>query len=566
MGDKRLAVVIVGIGIVSGVILSRLFFLQVTHAEQYRAEAERQHSISVFTDPRRGDIFFEDKDGRRVPAASTKRVYTLAGNLTRIKDMRQAYDVLSQYIPLEEEDFFAEEDNAERTYVPFMRGIEKDIANSIPISDLPGFWLEEEETRMYPSAALASHVLGFVGFSGDKRTGQYGIERIYDNTLHGKGGSVVGDRSAGGTILSIGRDLFRPKQDGQDIVLTIDPNIQSFAAGQLAILQEQWHPQSSGILVMDPQTGAILAMEASPTFDPNVYGDVEDYDVFPNPFVESLFEMGSVFKPITMSIGLDTHAITKDTSYFDAGIIQIRDATISNYDRMGRGWQTMFDILDKSLNTGTVFIQQQIGERVFQDYIKRFGLGNRTGIDLPNEVPGNIRNLEIGGEDEYATASFGQGIALTPIGLASALSVIANGGELVRPYIVDRVMDGNTVTEKTEPETRRRVIKEETAEAVSRMLITVVDETLAGGAVYMPGYSIAAKTGTAQIVNTHELEYSDEFLHTFFGYAPAYDSRFLVFLYLERPVGVRYASQTLAEPFRRMTEFIINYYQIPPDR
>ncbi|PJE64114.1 MAG: hypothetical protein COU90_04560 [Candidatus Ryanbacteria bacterium CG10_big_fil_rev_8_21_14_0_10_43_42] len=566
MSDKRLTFVIVGVGIVSGIILSRLFFLQVTHAEYYRAKAERQHAVSILTTPRRGDIFFEDKEGRLVPAASTKRVYTLAGNPQQIEDVRSAYDTFVAYIPLEEDAFFPLAESMERTYASFMRGIDKDTAQRIPMSDMKGFWLEEEETRAYPSHTLGSHLLGFVGFDGDERVGQYGIERMYDSVLHGKGGSVVGERSAGGTLLSIGRDLFREKQDGRDIVLTIDPNIQSFAAGQITALEEMWHPKSVGVLVVDPQTGAILAMEASPSFDPNTYGDVEDYNVFINPFTESTFEMGSIFKPLTMSIGLDTRSITEKTTYFDAGSVRVRDATIGNYDGRGRGWQSMLDILDQSLNTGSVFIQQQIGERAFRDYIERLGLGRRTGIDLPNEVAGNIHNLETGGEVEYATASFGQGIALTPIGITSALSSIANGGTLVRPYIVDRVLSEDTVVEKTETDTRRRVFKEETTEMVSRMLVSVVDNTLANGVVYMPEYSIAAKTGTAQIANSSSLGYSDEFLHTFFGYAPAYDPEFLIFYFLERPVGVRYASQTLSEPFREMTDFIINYYQILPDR
>ena len=189
-----------------------------------------------------------------------------------------------------------------------------------------------------------------------------------------------------------------------------------------------------------------------------------------------------------------------------------------------------------------------------------------TGIDLPNEVESNLSNLHSNREVEFATASFGQGIALTPISLATALSSIANGGELMRPYIVSKRMKDGVVQEVTEPKVRRRVISQGTATIVSRMLVHVVDVALAGGQVKMPGYSIAAKTGTAQIPKQGESGYSEEYLHTFFGYAPAFDPKFLVLLYLERPQGVRYASETLSMPFKDMVEFLINYYEIPPDR
>ena len=198
--------------------------------------------------------------------------------------------------------------------------------------------------------------------------------------------------------------------------------------------------------------------------------------------------------------------------------------------------------------------------------MQRYGLEETTGIDLPNEVESNLSNLHSNREVEFATASFGQGIALTPISLATALSSIANGGELMRPYIVSKRMKDGVVQEVTEPKVRRRVISQGTATIVSRMLVHVVDVALAGGQVKMPGYSIAAKTGTAQIPKQGESGYSEEYLHTFFGYAPAFDPKFLVLLYLERPQGVRYASETLSMPFKDMVEFLINYYEIPPDR
>lgn len=564
--QRRLPVVRMCILLCAASIVGRLFFLQITHAEYYRAQAERQHAIALLTTPRRGDIYFMDKTGRLVPAASTRRVYALSGNPHMIGDVDRTYTALAEVLPIQRDDFFRLARDTEHSFVSFQKDIEKDTADRIAALELPGIWLVEEEARGYPAGPLASQTLGFVGFDGDDRVGRYGIEQQYEDALQGKEGSVVGERSAFGSLLTIGRTLFYPKQDGFDVVLTIDPNIQSFAASVLRDTARAWHARSAGVLIMDPKTGAILAMEALPSFDPNTYNTAEDYNIFLNPFTQSLFEVGSIFKPLTMAAGLDAHAVSETTTYTDTGSVHVEGAVIRNYDGKARGVQNMTNILEQSLNTGSVFIMRQLGIGAFRTYIENFGLGDATGIDLPNEVAGNLQNLHSGREVESATASFGQGISVTPVSLAAALSSIANGGELMRPYVVSRIMRNSTVVQETVPDVRRRVLKTETTQTVSRMLTQVVDTVLAGGAVKIPGYSIAAKTGTAQIANKNSAGYSEEFLHTFFGYGPSFDPRFLILLYLERPQGVRYASQTLSTPFYDLTQFLINYYEIPPDR
>lgn len=564
--DWRLSSVLLLVILTAIIVLGRLFFLQITSAEEYRNAAERQHTIATLTTPRRGDIFFEDRSGRLVPVAVTKRVYTLTGNPQKMQDLEKTYDLLAAITDLNEADFFAKAKDSEKTYVVFRKDMDKDIASRIADLELPGIWPVEEETRSYPSGTLASHVLGFLGYVNDEKLGRYGIEQQFEGVLKGVSGSLIGERGARGTILSIGRKIFSPKTNGSDIVLTIDPNVQSFSAKRLAAVKEEWHADSAGVLIINPKTGEILVLEALPSFNPNQYGQVEDYDAFLNPFVQKVYEVGSIFKPLTIAAGLDARAITEDTTYFDAGHVKVGDKVLNNFDGKGRGVQTMGNILEQSLNTGTVFVMQQLGMRVFRDYVENYGLGELTGIDLPSEVRGNISNLNSNREVEYATASFGQGIAVTPISLAAALSSLGNGGELMKPYIVKKRMVDGKVVETTTPTARRRVLQQETSLRISRMLTQVVDTTLANGKVKIPGYSIAAKTGTAQIANIGRSGYSNEYLHTFFGYAPSFDPRFLVLLYLERPQGARYASETLSLPFRDIVEFLINYYEIPPDK
>lgn len=550
---------------IAGAVLVRLFFLQVSYADMYGETATRQHAVAFSSLPARGDIFFSDKQGALVPAAVTKRTYMLAGNPQKITDIAVAYEELARIMNFDKEDFFSRA-SATSTYTVFLKDIPKEKAEEFMQLQIPGVWIAGEEGRIYPEGLIASQALGFVGYVDNERVGRYGVEEQYEKILAGSSGSSTGKKSKGGFLSSFAKTLLTEKKEGADIVLTIDPHIQSISHQITTDLMEQWDAVSAGVLVMQPQTGAILAMESLPSFDPNVYNTVKDYDVFLNPFTQKSFEMGSIVKPLTMAAGLDAYAVSEATTYYDAGFVHVRDAEIKNYDGKGRGTQSMYDILDQSLNTGAVFIMQQLGMSQFKDYMERFGLGDTTGIDLPQEITGNMQNLEVGRDVEYATASFGQGIAVTPMALATALSAIANGGELVRPYVVDRVMEGDTMVTKTVPFVRRRVLRKETTEVVSRMLSKVVDKTLAGGLVAMPGYYIAAKTGTAQIANVDGSGYSDQYLHTFFGYAPAFDPQFLVLLFLEKPVGVRYASQTLSEPFHKLSEFIIHYYGILPDR
>jgi len=320
----------------------------------------------------------------------------------------------------------------------------------------------------------------------------------------------------------------------------------------------QYSAESAGGIIMEPKTGKILAMAAKPDFDPNFYNKVEDHSLFSNPLVSGVFEMGSVMKPITLSIAIDRGSIKPETTYYDNGYLIIDKARIENYDGKARGKVDMQTVLNKSLNTGAVFAMRQLGRNNFRDYIADFGLGEKTGVNLPDEVKGNIASLNSPREIEFATASFGQGVAFTPVGFAAAFSALANGGYLVRPYIVE--------TNENQPVIKRQVIKKETSEEITRMLVKVVDEALLEGTVKIKHYSAAAKTGTAQISQEDKRGYSEDYLHAFVGYAPAFDAKFLVFLYLKKPVGVQYASHSLTPAFMDIIQFLLTYYEVPPDR
>ncbi|TSC59331.1 MAG: Uncharacterized protein G01um1014107_360 [Parcubacteria group bacterium Gr01-1014_107] len=277
--------------------------------------------------------------------------------------------------------------------------------------------------------------------------------------------------------------------------------------------------------------------------------------------------MGSIFKPLTLAAGLDAGVITPETTYFDSGTIYVDKHQISNYDGKARGLVNMQSVLNNSLNTGAAFIMGELGKEKFSEYMFAFGLGEKSRVDLPSEAANLVENLRSPRNIEHATASFGQGIAITPLVMVKTLSALANGGVLTTPHLLKRIDYTDGRSKNISAKKGDRVIKSETAEEVTRMLVKVVDEALLQGTVKMPNYSIAAKTGTAQIAKEGARGYYDDrFFHSFFGYFPAFDARFLVFLFTYNPKGVRYASESLSPPFLGITKFLINYYEIPPDR
>jgi cell division protein FtsI/penicillin-binding protein 2 len=268
-----------------------------------------------------------------------------------------------------------------------------------------------------------------------------------------------------------------------------------------------------------------------------------------------------------MAAGIDAGVVTPETTFTDKGSVTIDGAKISNFDGRGRGEVNMQKVLNDSLNTGMAFVASRLGNKQLTDYYVSLGLGEETGIDLPGEVYGKIENLFNNRAVEHATAAFGQGIALTPIATVRALSALGNGGILPNPHVVKRIDYTTGLSKEVTASEPTRVFSEKTSETITRMLVNVVDEALLKGTVKIPRYSVAAKTGTAQIARTTERGYYDDrYLHSFFGYFPAYKPRFIIFLFTVYPKGAEYASHTLTEPFMDMTKFLISYYSIPPDR
>lgn len=436
---------------------------------------------------------------------------------------------------------------------------------------LPGIRFDAIPQRYYPEGELFSHLLGFVSPSLDCHsglctggTGQYGVEEFFNEELAGQPGLETGEIFSSG-LTRADDDIVKPAKDGLDLVLTIDRSIQYFACQLLEEALQKYQSVSGSILVLDTKTSAVLALCNQPNFDPNKYSEVEskDYGVFKNPVISSSFEPGSIFKVITMAAALDARKITPEMTYLDPGVIRLDTETIRNVEERTFGQQTMTQVLEKSINTGAVFVAQKVERAGFRNYLKKFGFGSLTRIELTGEAVGDISNLERKQDIYLATASYGQGISVTPMQMVNAVGAIANKGRLMKPHVVhSTIKDGQT--DVGEPETIRQVVSPSAAASLTAMMVSVCENGY-GRRAKVDGYYVAGKTGTAQVAKSTG-GYSEEVIHSFIGFAPATNPKFVALVKLDNPQQGKFADSTAVPTFGRLAEFMLDYYNLPPDK
>jgi cell division protein FtsI/penicillin-binding protein 2 len=565
---NRIRLLTIVVVLVAIVIVGRLYNLQITNAAAYEERAAQQYVHTAHDLYSRGSIFFTTRDGERLSAASIKSGYVLAVNPTHVTDPAQFCSQLEPFVATIGELCVERASLPNRTYVELIPDLSTEEAETIIARDIDGALLYKNQWRYYPGETVAARSIGFVGFHGEETEvrGKFGLERHYDDVLYQEEETLSVNFFAE-LFSNLGDSIYEneSKQSG-DIVTTLEPAVSRLLDTVIQETNDHYDSRLTGAIIMDPNTGEIYAMNVVPELNLNNRTDAT-IEQFKNPLVEDLYEMGSIIKPLTIAAGIDAGVITANSTFYDPGCIELNTYTICNFDLRGRGTVDMQEVLSQSLNTGVAHIVNQMGKDRFREYFLNYKLGSETGIDLPNEAFGLVNNLNSPREVEYATASFGQGIALTPVATVRALATLANGGRLVTPHLVSHIeYDDGTTKEIRYPE-GEQVISPETSEEISRMLHVVVDDALRGGDVALSGHTVGAKTGTAQIPDpVNGGYYEDKFLHSFFGYFPAYEPEFLVFLYTVEPKGVRYASETLTEPFMEIVRFLINYYSIPPDR
>jgi cell division protein FtsI/penicillin-binding protein 2 len=557
----RIYILVVFIFLAAGTVIFRLYTLQVLAHAFYQEMASDQHKVYEDLVPRRGEIFARDSDSY-YPVATNKELSLVFAVPREIDDPKAAAREMAAVLELDERELAEKLDQPESWYAVIAHKVGEDKASVIKDKNIKGIYFTPENERFYPGGSFASQLVGFVGSNGQKQKGLYGLEAYWNKDLEGREGRLEQERDTGGSWISIGDKVMSPAENGADLYLTIDHTIQYRAEMAIKKSLEKFQADSGSIVILEPGTGAVLAMASAPDFNLNEFSKVEDMSLFSNPVVGSPYECGSVFKPITMSAGIDAKVVTPDTTYTDTGAVNEAGYTIKNSDGKANGVQTMTQVLEKSLNTGVIFVEKLLGNLRFYEYVKNFGLGEKTGIETLGEVPGNISGLKDLKDINAFTATFGQGTAITPIQLATAFAAIANEGKLMQPHVIDKIVYGDGKEDVTQPTEKRRVISKETSLDLARMMVSVVQNGH-GKKAGVPGYLVAGKTGTAQIPRKDGPGYEEgAHIGSFVGFAPAYDPRFVMLVKLDNPKNVEWAESSAAPTFGEMAKFMLDYFGV----
>jgi len=561
----RLRILLGLIAIFALLLIARLYMVQIMDGGDYALRAQHQYVSSGQSFYDRGSIYFTRKDGTLVSAATLTAGFLVAIDPEKITDAEAAYAAVSAHASTTREDFMASAAKKTDPYEEIAHHVDEADGEALDALDIPGVSVLRERWRSYPGGDLAAHEVGFVAYgTGDDVVGQYGLERYYEQTLE-RPDSDYRDFFAQ-LFANIGSLFVDAKQAREgDVVTSIEPEVEARLTDDLNKVQAEYHSKETGGIIMDPSTGEIIALTSVPTFDPNDLSDA-DASTFPNPLVEHVYEFGSIVKTLTMASGIDAGAVTENTTYDDKGCLELNGYRVCNYDHVARGVIPMQQVLSQSLNVGATFVADQLGAQRFTDYFKKLDLGTTTGIDLPGETHGLISNLNNPDAVELANASFGQGIATTPVEMIRALGSLANNGAMVTPHLATKIVLSSGVTKKLDWGAPVQVFKPSTAQVLSRMLTYVYDNNLSNGTVRIPSMSVTSKTGTAQLIAPDGSYYQSRYFHSFFGYFPSYDPRFVILLYTLDPQNVEYASETLTPTYVDLVHYLIDYYQIPPDR
>jgi cell division protein FtsI/penicillin-binding protein 2 len=547
-------------------IILRLFVISVAQHGYYSALAENQHSFFQKLTATRGEIFITDKfSSTPYPVAtnsSQNLIYTVPG---QVKSATSAAEALSKILSLDQKDLLSKLSDTKRQYIALAHGLTDDQSNQVQQLKLAGIYLEPENTRLYPEGDFLSQVLGFVGFKDNSqdKVGLYGLEKYFEKILAGTNGQISTEADLKGNWITGSKRDFTPAEDGSSLVLTIDRSIQFKTESVLRDAVQKHGADSGTAIVADPKSGAILAMANYPSFDPNQYNKAPTPAVYLNSATTENYEPGSTMKAVTLSAALDQGLITPVTTFQDSGEVDIGGYKIQNSDHKAHGNTTMTEVIDHSLNTGAIWVEQQLGNQKFFDYVKKFVFGKATGIELP-ETAGDLANLDSGRQINFYTAAFGQGITATPIQMLQSYMAIANGGKMMQPHIVSSIIAADGKVTATPPKLKAQVISDKAAGLMSAMLVDDVENGY-GKQAGVKGYFIAGKTGTAQIA-ANGAYVKNANIGSFIGFGPAEDPKFAMIVNIVNPKDVSFAESTAAPAFGQIANFILNYDQIPPSR
>jgi len=537
-------------------IVGRMFQLQVLKKEQLYKLATQQQLVQIPFVPKRGTIY-DQKENELAVSIEVDSVYA---DPPKVVDMNRTAHDLVPILQIDREEL-RQRLKSHRSFEWIRRKISPREAAEIKALQLPGIYFLKENRRFYPNSQLAAHIIGFVGLDSK---GLEGAEFQYDALLNGKNHIWTMGRDALGREIMMGDPLFEQEDHHKNIHLTLEKNIQHVAETELSQAVQKWGAKGGIVIAMDPQTGRILAMASYPFFNPNQFIQYQP-KFWRNRAISDAFEPGSLFKAFLAAAALEEKVVQPSDSFFcENGSYAVYDRTI--HDHSKHGWLTFQQIIKLSSNIGASKVGEKMGKERFYKYICAFGFGEKTRIDLPGEAKGIVHHPRYWPPVALDTISFGQGISVTGIQLAVALSAIANGGFLMKPYTVEKITnEKGEVSQSFQPEVVRRVISEETAKKVTALLKTTTEKGGTGEGAVPAGFEVAGKTGTAQKVEPLLGGYSDDrFSSGFMGFAPADDPKIVLLIVIDEPRGESYGGMVAAPVFKAIMEKVLPYLNVMP--
>lgn len=562
------------------VLASRLFYLQVIQHNYYDklALAEQQKKFELPAE--RGKLYFRDGD-EVVPAVLNTDVYTLFVDPGEVIDEDAVAETISGTLGLSRSEVLKKVRQKDTSYVVIAKRLSRDTIDRLfkKKSKLIGVNVSAVPQRVYPEGGLAAQALGFVNDEGD---GQYGLEGALNKRLGGISGSLSTTTDVNGVPLSVDdrNNVEITPKDGDNLVLTIDRNIQAKAEEALAVGLERSKATKGSVVVIDPNTGAIRAMANAPTYDPAKYFEVEGdaYQKFQNRVVSSPYEAGSVIKTLTMATGIDKGVVNKDSQFRNTGSVQVADAKITNVEQDVNGTRTMTDVLKYSLNTGVVYVLSQLGggsinqqaRTTLYDYFSNhYGFGSVTGVEQAGEAEGSIFGPDTvqGNNVRYSNMAFGHGMNVTMIQVASAFSSVVNGGDYYQPHLVEGRMTESGVALSQPPKpVRSDVVNQSTADQLKEMTRTALAESSAVSRYVRPGYNVGGKTGTSQTIDAATGTYTDDrTIGSYLGFGGDSKPRYVIMVRVDDSTIGGYAGSAAAAPiFGDISNWLIDYYNIKP--
>lgn len=536
-------------------IVARLFYIQAFSPEEF---ASNDYLQTYRIQPVRGNI--TDRNGE--PLVINEARYLLYAEPGYIQDVDDVIDDIDKVLSLGTATLEAKFDT-DKLWIPVARDLTYDQKEKILELNYKGLGFEEEAHRFYPEASLAAHLTGFVGKDEDgDNIGYFGVEGYYNKDLEGLPGILKTERDLLGRPIIVGTQDRLKGEDGRKLVLTIDKSTQMMVKEKLKDAMEVYEAQSGCVTVADPKTMEILAMTCLPDFDPAYYYEFSETE-YKNPVISNAFEPGSIFKPLIVAAALEEDAVRMQDTYDEEGPIRIGSYYIRTWDDKYHGEISISEILQNSSNVGMVYIGQKLGNEKIIEYIKKYGFGSETGIDVQGEVPSPVKSGNTWYPIDYATATFGQGIAVTQIQILTAFAAIINDGNLMKPHVVKQMITESGKVNEIKPKLVRNVISEKTSNQIRRIL----KETVEGGEAKWKipdGYQIGGKTGTAQIAVQGAYDPSKTNA-SFIGFAPVDDPKFIALVTLHQPQASPWASETAAPLFFDIAKDLIVEYNIAPE-